>query len=158
VRILASFALFATCLAGCSRDSSAPTQASSNYSAIGGSYNGQILGSSQAYALASTLGFTFVQTGGTFSGSWTLNGTLFTGQVSSAAAVTGTFTGTMTAGADPGLSLTIKVPACPDFQAQFTGSYAPATRQVTLTGPMVVFANGNCSTALTFQTTVTLHQ
>ena len=158
MRILSSLAVTIAALtfAGCSRDSSAPTQTTPSYTNVAGSYNGQVLGSTQGVALASTLGFAIAQSGGDFSGTWTLSGTLFDGLVSSAATVTGTFTGTVTTGADPAVSLTIKVPACPAFQARFAGSYASATRQLTITGPIVIFANNNCSAGLTYQATVVL--
>ena len=130
----------------------------SNYNSIAGSYSGAMIGLSQGIALNAIFSTTIAQTAGNTSGTWSLSGTLNDGVSTLNVVGTGTLSGTVAAGNNPSVNLTIKTPLCPNYQAQFSGAYDSVNHRLTITGPVEFFAANSCNVALSYQGTIILNR
>jgi hypothetical protein len=141
-------------LVACS-DSTGP---GNNFESIAGSYDGVLAGLSQGIALDATFSLTINQTGGTATGSWALQGTLDDGFDLVTVQGTGNLSGTVASGTNPSVNLTVRTGSCPNYQAQFSGSYDSTNRVLTISGPVDFFAAGTCTVLLTFPSTILLYR
>ena len=142
-----------TLLAACggSSDPTAPPPPPPTYQSIAGSYAGPISGLTQGIALNAVASLTIAQTAGTTSGSWALTGTLNDGVSFVNVAGAGSMTGTVASGNNPSVTLIFSTPACPNYRANFSGSYDTANHRLTVSGPIEFFAAGTCTVALSYQ-------
>lgn len=151
-------ALFSTgllfLLAACGGDS--PTAPAQHFESIAGDYAGQMVGVSQGVALDAVFALSISQTTGNATGNYTLSGTLDDGVDQLSVAGAGQLSGTVAPGSNPSVNLVIKVPGCPNYQANFSGSYDSANRRLTITGPVEFFQYNTCTVALSYQTTIVL--
>lgn len=120
---------------------------------ISGSYSGPVAGLSQGVALAATISFTIAQSGGTTSGTWSMSGNVTDGFSAVAVSGTGTLSGTVASGNNPSVNITVFVPGCPSYRANFSGAYDVANRRITLVGPIEIL-NNNCTVFRSYQTTL----
>jgi hypothetical protein len=141
-------------LAACGGDS--PTSPAQEFESIAGNYTGEMVGLSQGVALDAVFGISISQTSGSASGNYTLSGTLNDGTTQLSIAGAGPLSGTVASGTNPSVNLTIKVPGCPNYQANFSGAYDSANRRLTITGPVEFFQYNSCTVALSYQTTIIL--
>lgn len=98
------------------------------YESIAGSYAGVMAGISQGIALEATFTLTINQTAGNLSGTYSVAGTLDDGVNSVDVLGTGTLTGTVAAGNNPSVNITVRSGVCPNHQALFSGAYDSANR------------------------------
>ena len=153
MRILLSALVLATSLsvAACGGGDSS-TAPAPQYQSIAGTYSGPMSGLDQGVALAATVTVTITQNAGSLGGSYGLSGVLNDGVNQVAIVGSGTLTGTIAAGSNPSVNITV-AGICPGHSAQFSGAYDVANSRLTLTGPVQVFS-ADCSTILlTYQTT-----
>lgn len=156
MRVIPSF-LLAGVLAtsgACGGDSG--TGPGPTYDSIAGSYAGAMVGLSQGIAMDATFSLTVSQNGGSAAGTWGLSGTLTDGIDVVDVAGTGTLSGTIAAGNNPSVNITVRSPGCPNYQAQFSGAYDSTNRRLTLTGPVEFFADGTCTVVLSYPITFIL--
>ncbi len=118
----------------------------------------RLVGLSQGVALDAIFSLTIVQTGGNVTGSWALQGTLFDGVQSASVQGTGNLSGTVAAGTNPSVNLTIRTGSCPNYQANFSGAFDSANQRLTISGPVEFFAPNSCNVALTYQGTIILNR
>jgi hypothetical protein len=137
----------------CSSDSTGP---GASYENIAGSYDGVLVGLSQGVALDATFSLTLTQTSGNVAGSWALQGILDDGFDTFLAQGTGTITGTIAAGMNPSVNLTVRTGSCPNYQGHFSGAYDSANRRLTISGPVDFFAANTCTVVLSFPSTIIL--
>ena len=156
-RILSSLLLVTctTAASACAGDSGTGPR---SYQSIAGSYAGTMVGLSEGVALNSTFGLTISQADGSLTGSWGLSGTLSDGVNSANVAGTGSLTGSVAAGNNPSVNITIRTPACPNYQAQFSGAYDVSNRRLTIAGPVEFFADNSCTVVLSYPTTIILNR
>ena len=128
------------------------------YETIAGTYAGALVGLSQGVALNSTFSLTISQNQGGLSGSWGLSGTLNDGVSFVNVVGTGTLSGTIAAGNNPSVNITARAPACPNYQAQFSGAYDVSNRRLTITGPIDFFANNSCNVVFSYPSTIILNR
>jgi hypothetical protein len=126
------------------------------HESIADSYAGVLIGISEGVALNSTFSLTIAQSGSALSGSWGLSGTLNDGVTTLDVAGTGTLTGSIAAGNNPSVNMTVRVPTCPNYQAQFSGAYDVSNRRLTIAGPVVFFAANSCTVVLSYPSTIIL--
>ena len=117
-----------------------------------------MVGLSQGVTLNSIFSVTVAQTSGNTTGTWGNSGTLSDGTGTLSFAGTGTLTGTVAAGNNPSVNVTIRTPSCPSYTALFSGAYDSVNHRITLTGPVEIFAPGTCTVALTYQMTIILNR
>lgn len=141
-------------LAACGGDS--PTSPAQNIESIAGNYTGQMTGISQGVALDAVFALSISQTSGSVTGNYTLTGTLDDGTYQVNVVGAGPLSGTIGSGTNPSVNLTVKVPGCPNYQANFSGSYDSTNRRLTITGPVDFFQNNSCTVALSYPTTIIL--
>jgi hypothetical protein len=115
-----------------------------------------MVGLSQGVALNSIFSLTISQSGGTTAGTWGLSGTLNDGVSTVNVAGTGSLSGSVAAGNNPSVNLTVRTPACPNYQAQFSGAYDSANRRLTIAGPIEFFAANSCNVVLRYSATIIL--
>jgi hypothetical protein len=148
-------------LVACSSDGSTGPDTSSktlSYETIAGTYSGAMVGLSQGVAMNSVFSLTINQSSGTTAGTWGLSGTLSDGFNSLQVAGTGALDGTVAAGTNPSVNLTIKSSVCPAYRANFSGAYDSVNKRITITGPVDFFAANSCTVALTYNTTIILNR
>lgn len=126
------------------------------YESIAGTYSGTMVGLAQGVAMNSTFSLTISQTGGSTSGTWALSGVLNDGVDALNVTGTGTLTGTVSTGNNPSVNITVRTPACPDYQAAFSGAYDSANRRLTIVGPVEFFAANSCTVVLSYAATIIL--
>ena len=136
----------------CSGDSTGP---GATYESIAGNYSGAMTGMSQGIALDGTFSLTVDQNRGTTSGTYGIAGTLYDGTTSLDVAGTGTLTGTVAAGNNPSVNITVRTPMCPNYQAHFSGTYDVPNRRLTMIGP-IEFFNDSCTVVLSYPSTIVL--
>lgn len=141
--------ILAVLIVACGSDST--TSPTGGYADISGSFAGPISGTSQGVTLDATISLTITQSGGSFSGTEAVVGTL-NGIPGSG---TGTFTGTIAPGNNPSVNLTVLDADCPAYHEPYSGTYDSANRRLTMTGPFPVF-NPDCSVALVYTLTLVL--
>ena len=141
--------------AACGGDSSGPSD--SSYNSIAGSYAGGLAGTSQGVDLSADLSLTVTQSSGSLSGSYSISGTLTDGVDTEAFQGTGALTGSIEAGDNPSVNITVVPGACPNQTAQFSGAYDSANQRLTISGP-VEFFNGSCAVVLTYAGTIILNR
>jgi hypothetical protein len=141
-------------LAACGGDS--PTSPTQQFESIAGNYTGQMVGLSQGVALDAVFAISLSQTSGSVTGNYTLTGTLNDGTYQVNVAGAGPMSGTVASGTNPSVNLTVKVPGCPNYQANFSGAYDSANRRLTITGPVDFFPQDSCTVALSYPTTIIL--
>ena len=143
----------------CGGEDSSPTDTGPVFESIAGRYTGALPGIAQGFLLngAGVLGVTITQDAGNLTGSYAVTGTLTTGFAFTPFTGTGTVTGTLDAGQNPLLSVTVTIPDCPDFSASFSGTYDSANLVLTLRGP-VDFWDANCDVVLTYPSEILLRR
>ena len=141
-------------LAACGGDS--PTSPTQQFESIAGSYTGQMVGLSQGVALDAVFAISLSQTSGSVTGNYTLTGTLDDGTYQVDVVGAGPLSGSVASGTNPSVNLTVKVPGCPNYQANFSGAYDSANRRLTITGPVDFFPQNSCTVALSYPTTIIL--
>jgi hypothetical protein len=124
-----------------------------SYENIAGSDAGVVSGVSQGVALQTQVGFTIAQTRGTLSGTWSTSGAVTDGFTTVAVSGTGTISGTIGAGNNPSVNITIFVPGCSVYRANFSGAYDVANRKITMTGPIDLL-NDDCTVFRSYPTTL----
>jgi hypothetical protein len=142
-------------IAACGGDS--PTEPAA-YQSIAGSYAGVMVGVSQGVTANTQFSLTIAQSSGSLSGTYAINGTLSDGVNQVNVQGTGPMTGTIAAGNNPSVNLTVRVPACPSYSAHFSGAYDSANRRLTITGPVEFFQSGTCTVGLSYATTIILNR
>ena len=147
----ATVLLTTACGGGSPTGSDGPT-----YAAIADTYVGTIGGVSQGYLADLDFTLTIAQSGGSLSGTYALDGTLFDGVDTYAVAGTGTITGSIQSGNNPSVNLTIRTSGCPNYTAQFSGTYDTANQRLTIIGPMEFFNEGTCTVGLSIPTTLVM--
>jgi len=138
--------------AACGSDASGP---SVSFESIAGSYAGVMGGVSQGVALDADFSLTLAQNAGSVNGTYALQGELTDGIDVVAVQGTGVISGTIAAGNNPSVNLTVTPAACPARRATFSGTYDVANRRLTLIGPVEFFDN-NCNVVLRYQMNVVL--
>ncbi len=151
-RMMAAVALVGT--VACGGDSTGP---SASYETIAGTYAGELGGVSQGVALVGDFTLTISQSSGSLSGTYGIDGALSDGINAVAVAGSGTLTGTIAAGNNPSVNLTIRPSICSQRTAQFSGTYDSANRRITLQGPVYILEN-DCSIFLTYPMNVILQR
>jgi len=141
-------------VAACGGDGTGP---SNSFESIAGSYAGSMAGISQGVALTGTFSLTIAQTRGDATGSWAIQGQLTDGFDVVDVQGTGTLSGTVTAGTNPSVNLTIRSGFCPNYQSLFSGTYDSANRRLTLLGTVDFFAS-NCTVVLSYPMTMVLNR
>ena len=141
-------------LAACGGDS--PTSPSQHFESIAGDYTGQMVGLAQGIELNAVFAISISQTNGSASGNYTLSGTLSDGTTQVDIVGAGPLSGTVASGTNPSVNIAIKVPGCPNYQANFSGAYDSVNRRLTITGPVDIFQNNSCTVALSYSGTIIL--
>jgi len=106
--------------------------------------------------LVASLSLTINQSGGDLSGSYAISGTLNDGVAEVAVLGTGNFTGTIAAGNNPSVNLTL-TNQCPGYSARFSGALDSANNLLTMSGPVDIL-NQDCSIFLTYQSVILLRR
>jgi hypothetical protein len=138
---------FIVAVAACGSDASGP---GTTYENIGGSYSGQMGGTTQGVALDADFSLTLSQNAGSLNGTYALQGELSNGLNFVNVQGTGVIAGTIASGNNPSVNLTVTPASCPNNRANFSGTYDVANRRITLIGPVDFFDN-NCVTVLRYQ-------
>jgi hypothetical protein len=138
---------FAILLLACGGDASGPA---ATYENISGSYSGHMVGVAQGVELDALFSFTLSQSSGTVNGTYAIQGSLTDGITYVDVQGTGAIDGTIAAGNNPSINLTIQPAMCPNNRATFSGTYDVANRRITMIGP-VEFFNANCAVVLRYQ-------
>ncbi len=125
------------------------------YENIAGAYAGTLAGITQGIALTGTFSISLAQSQGSITGTWSLTGTLTDGIDAVAIAGAGSVTGTIASGGNPSVNLTFKTPACPSYQANFSGAYDSVNRKLTISGPVDVLSPA-CAVVLSYSGTLIL--
>ena len=133
------------------------TGPSPSYENIAGTYSGGMTGISAGVALSATFSITLTQSSASIGGSYGLTGTVSDGVSSVDIAGTGTLVGTIVAGSNPSVNITVRSGDCPTRSSNFSGAYDSANSRLTITGPVQVFAN-DCTVFRTYQTTFILNR
>jgi hypothetical protein len=149
VRIFVVFS--AAFLTACGGDGTGPE---SDFETLVGTYEGSIVGVSLGVVLSANLSLTFEQTGGILSGGYSLNGILSEGESAAPLQGVGTFTGTIAAGQNPAVTVSLSS-RCPNFEANFFGGYSSADDLLTLIGPVDVLLD-DCTLILRYVPTISL--
>jgi hypothetical protein len=148
--ILSLFTLFVT--AACAGDSTGP-----QYNDISGTYAGLMSGVSQGVALQGTFSLTITQDRGALGGSYAMQATLNNGSVIVPVQGTGALSGTVAAGSNPSVNLTVTPGLCPSRGGQFSGTYDTANRRLNLLGPVHIY-DTSCTPVLTYQMNFVLNR
>lgn len=133
-----------------SKDATGPT-----YANIAGTYNGVLVGSTQGVVLQATFSITVTQNLGSLSGSYGLTGTLNDGVSVVAIQGVGSLTGTIAAGNNPSVNITLRLAGCPNYRANFSGAYDNTNLKLTISGPVDIL-NNSCAVVLSYPTTIIL--
>lgn len=128
------------------------------YETVAGTYNGGMAGISQGVALEADFTLTLVQSQSSLSGTYALDGLLSDGIDVVAVAGTGTITGAIAAGTNPSVNLTIRSGICPNYTANFSGTYDSANRRITMQGPVEFFGAGSCNVVLSYPMNLVLQR
>jgi len=143
---------------GCGGDDSptAPAQPPApTFENIAGTYIGTMAGITQGIILDGTFSITIVQSGGTLSGSTATVGTLTDATGSVPISGTGSIAGTIGSGTNPSVNITVTTGVCPNYKADFSGTYDSANTRITLIGPIDIL-NNSCVVVLTYPSTIVL--
>jgi len=151
-RLLLALPVTAFVAVACSKDATGP---SPTYANIAGTYNGALAGTAQGVALQALFSITLTQSAGNLSGSYGLSGTLNDGVNLVTIQGAGTVTGTIAAGNNPSVNVTIRTALCPNYQAHFSGAYDSVNQKLTISGPVDIL-NNSCAIVLTYQSTIIL--
>jgi hypothetical protein len=127
------------------------------YENLAGNFTGTVSGLSQGVTLSGTYLLTLQQSGGTLTGSNTINGTLSDGTSQAPLVGSPTVTGTVALGSNPAVTFTTRLASCPALSSDWTGSYNSATGVLTATGSVRII-DGNCVLLLNFPQTVVLRR
>lgn len=127
-----------------------------NYEVIAGSYAGEMAGVSQGVALAADFSLTMQQNNGVITGTYAIAGAITDGLDVVDIQGTGTINGTIAEGNNPSVNLTLRVPACPSYQAAFSGTFDSANNRLTIIGPVDILDASNCAIAIRYQMTLVL--
>jgi hypothetical protein len=139
-------------LAGCGDSTTGPE---TTYEDISGSYAGVVTGLTQGIAMESDVSFTITQNQGELSGSWALSGIITDGVDFVEVQGTGTLSGTIAAGTNPSVNLTVRTSFCPDHAAEFSGAFDSANQRLTISGPIDML-NDACNVVLRYESTLIL--
>lgn len=146
-------AAFAIALSGCGDSATEPE--TPTYNDISGSYAGAMAGTSQGIALDATFTLTITQDGGSLGGSYSLTGTLDDGTQTADVQGSGTMSGTIASGSNPSVNLTFESGLCPNYSANFSGSFDTANSRLTISGPVEILS-GECEVLLSYSSTIVL--
>jgi hypothetical protein len=128
----------------------------SRYESIAATYAGALVGLSQGISLNSTFSLTITQTQGSLGGTWGLSGVLNDGSSTLNVVGSGSLAGSIAAGNNPSVNMTVRNPSCPNYQAQFSGAYDVSNRRLTISGPVEFFASNSCTVVLSYPSTIIL--
>ena len=138
---------------GCSSTEPRPT-----YVSLAGTYAGPLVSTAQGLTLSATLTLAVTQNGGTLGGTYTLSGMIFnaaTAQLVWTLKGSGTLSGSVAAGRNPGVTIAATFSSCPETPDAFNGSYDDTTRVATLAGSLYFFG-ASCEILVAFPLTITL--
>lgn len=136
-------------LAGCDDNTKPP-----EYADLSGTLTGTAEGMATGITFTGTASLTVRQTDGTLEGTATLKGELTIGDEKFPFEPPGlTFTGTVAKGENPEVKLSL--PAGCESTSDFTGSYASGTKELSLTGSIVMF-DDECEKVGDLRTTLKL--
>ena len=142
--VLAVFAL------ACGSNGGSSTGPSPTYETIAGTYAGSLAGTSQGIALQANFTLTITQASGNLGGSYSIAGTLSNGVQTVPLQGTGTLAGTIAAGNNPSVNITVTNGVCSNVRDGFAGAYDGNNHVITLTGPVDIFDASNCQVILTY--------
>jgi hypothetical protein len=128
-----------------------------SFNDISGSYSGPLAGVSQGIGISANLTLTLTQNRGNVSGSWAMQGIVYDAFDTVSIQGTGTLAGSVAAGNNPSVNITIRTASCPNYSAQFSGAYDSANRRITMTGPIHILS-ATCGILLTYQFTIILNR
>lgn len=146
--------LLAPILAACGDSGTEPRE---RYESLAGSYGGVMAGISQGILLTAEFSLTLSQNQGALTGTYAMTGFLTDGFYEVQILGTGTVTGSIAAGPNPSVNLTVLPAGCPNQPAQFSGSYDSTNRRLTLAGPVRIHDEG-CGVLLTYPMTLVLER
>ena len=150
---LASVFLTGAMLTACGDSATDPTPPT--FESVAGTYAGDLAGQAQGIVLEAVFSFTFTQSDGDLSGSWSLSGTLNDGILIVNIVGSGALNGTITSGQNPSINVTA-TNACPGYEAAFSGSLDTANDLITLSGPIDILEN--CIVVLTYDSVILLRR
>ena len=151
-KLLSALALSATVACG---GDSGTGPSGNNYEQIANTWVGQLGGISQGVAIAGDFTITISQSGGSLSGTWAMDGGLSDGVDAVAIAGSGTIIGSVAAGSNPSVNLTIRSGACPGRQMDFSGTYDSPNSRLTLVGSVDIWYS-DCTLFLKYPMTMVL--
>ncbi len=143
---VSALAMFALACGGNGGSSTGPP----TYQDIAGTYAGTLAGISQGITLQANFTITITQSGGNLGGSYSISGTLFDGVNTVPIQGSGTVTGTIAAGNNPSVTLTVTSGICPNVSATFSGAYDSVNHVITLNGTVPIFNASTCQVVLTY--------
>lgn len=149
--LLVAASVFA--LSGCGDSGTAPENPTFND--ISGTYAGTMAGTAEGIDLNATFTLTITQNGGSLGGSYSLSGTLADGSQTADVQGSGPVTGSIDAGNNPSVNLTVESGLCPNYSASFSGSYDTANSRLTISGPVEILS-ADCQVLITYQSTIVL--
>lgn len=140
-------------LSGCGDSATEPE--GPTYNDISATYSGVMAGTTQGIDLDATFSLTITQDGGSLGGSYSLSGTLDDGSQTADVQGSGTLSGSIDAGNNPSVNLTFESGLCPNYSANFSGSFDTANSRLTISGPVEILS-GECEVLLTYSSTIVL--
>ena len=151
LRRLASVLLVTALLTACGDSGTEPD----SFEQVSGSYNGVMAAVSQGVALDGTFSLTLTQDGGELGGSYGVSGTLTDGVSVVDVQGTGTLDGSIEAGRNPSVNITVVPGVCPSQTSTFSGTYDSPNRRLTLIGAVEIFSDA-CQVVVAFPSTLVL--
>jgi hypothetical protein len=142
-------------IAACGKDATGPS--APTYNNIAATYTGALAGTASGIALQAVFSTTLTQNSANLSGSYGMTGTLSDGINVVAISGTGTLSGTVASGNNPSVNVTLRIPGCPSYSAQFSGAYDTANSILTISGPVDVL-NNDCSLFIRYQSVIVLRR
>ena len=120
--------------AACGEDGTAP-----EYESIAGDYIAAMTGPSLGFEVTGVFTLTLTQDHGALGGTYTFAGTAGDGIQTIDFEGSGAVGGTIEAGENPAIGITLTPTDCPGQQATFSGDYAGTGRRLMLEGPVEIF-------------------
>lgn len=143
-------------LAACGGDGG--TGPSATYENVAGTYGGRMTGVSQGVAMSADFVLTLVQSQGSLSGTYALDGALSDGVNVVGIAGTGTITGSIASGNNPSITFTTRSTLCPNRSEQYSGTFDSVNRRINAQGPVYILDPDDCSIALTYSMNLVLQR
>ena len=125
---------------------------------LNGKFTGRFTSEDQGVLLDGFLTLDLIESaGGTFEGSFALEGTLEDGQFQQPIAGTGPLVGSVSPDEVAALSFTASPDFCPDRTIEFAGYFDRRVAGLLVTGPIVILDSA-CEDVLSFPSTISLHR